>query len=213
LKTSPQIDALAAALAKAQGEMSPASKDSTNPHFRTKYADLASAWLAAQGPISRNGLSVIQGFEPGPDKSLVINTMLAHTSGQWVESTLVFYPLDFKPQTLGSCITYGRRYSLMAILGIVPDDDDDGNASSSPPPRQTRPVPPPAPAPMPVIKFDIKNEAHRAGFKAMMKRWFPEVPESLYPTIAQACQGAACQDEVLRDIANAFLAKQEPVTM
>jgi hypothetical protein len=185
--TSEKIDMLSAALAKAQGEMNPALKDSTNPHFKSKYADLSSAWLAAQGPVTRNGLAVVQGFEPGPEKSLLIKTRLIHSSGQWVESTLPFYPLDQKPQTLGSCITYGRRYSLMAILGIVPDDDDDGNAAAR--------------VGVPKLEtFDVKNEAHKTGFKELMETRFPDVPKTLYRSLAEACQGAEANNDVLSKI-------------
>jgi len=201
MKTSESIDLLAAALAKAQGEMSPASKDSTNPHFKSKYADLASAWLAAQGPISRNGLAVVQAFEPGEDKATKINTRLIHTSGQWIESTLTMFPIDQKPQTLGSCITYGRRYSLMAILGIVPDDDDDGNLASRDPSVSR---PPPGPE-----RFDMNNEAHKTTFKAMLKSQFPLVPETLYRTLAQVCHGKPA-DSGLSVLVSGFLAQHQP---
>lgn len=214
MRTSDKIDLLAAALCKAQAAMSPASKDAENGHFRSKYADLASAWLAAQKPITDNGLSIVQGFEPGVDKALIIKTMLIHISGQWIESTLVFYPLDQKPQTLGSCITYGRRYSLMAILGIVPDEDDDGNAASR--------VPPQAPPPQarqrspntqlvasslesPPILFDMNNQHHRNGLAQMLKLNFQTVPSSLYPSIAQACHGKPAHDDILKQVVFEFL--------
>jgi hypothetical protein len=180
MKTSDQIDQLAIALAKAQGEMSPAAKDSTNSHFRAKYADLASAWMAAQGPITRNGLAVIQAFDTTPEKALTIITRLVHSSGQWVESCLYFYPVDQKPQTLGSCITYGRRYSLMAILGIVPDEDDDGNQASLPQAREPAPVTP---------KYDARNEAHRSEFKKMMQHEFPQINPQLYAEISSDLHG------------------------
>lgn len=199
MKTSESIEMLATALAKAQGEMTPAAKDSTNPHFKSKYADLASAWEAARGPCSRNGLSVIQGFDPGADGSLVIVTRLLHSSGQWIESILVFYPIDNKPQTIGSCITYGRRYALMAILGIAPDDDDDGNAASarpSPPaPRQIPPPPaprqtaPPAPPIADLSFFNVAIEDHKLGFKNLMRSRFDYVPQTMWPSLAQSCKG------------------------
>jgi len=229
MKTSESIDMLAGALAKAQGEMTPAAKDSTNPHFKSKYADLASAWEAARGPCSRNGLAVIQGFEPGPDKSLIIWTRLAHSSGQWIESILVFYPIDQKPQTLGSCITYGRRYALMAILGIAPDDDDDGNmASRAPaprpiPPPPPRPTPPPIPRPLPpsptpvldefygVALFDVAIDDHKNGFKELMRSRFDYVPQTLWPSLAQTCKGVPATDEHLEKAIMAALEKADSV--
>lgn len=212
MKTSDKIDLLAAALCKAQAAMSPASKDAQNPHFRSKYADLASAWEAAQKPITDNGLAIVQGFEPGVDKALIIKTMLIHISGQWIESTLVFYPLDQKPQTLGSCITYGRRYSLMAILGIVPDEDDDGNAASRvppPPPSASRQRQPPEEFQPPPTRdpelFDMSNPHHREGFAQMMKNNFQTVPSTMYRSVLQACHGKPANDEILKKVVFEFL--------
>ncbi len=205
MRTSDSIDLLAAALAKAQGEMQPASKDSINPHFKSKYADLASAWAAAQGPLSRNGLALAQAFGRGENRDTVIDTRLMHTSGQWIESSLTIYNDSQKPMTpqqLGSCITYYRRYSQMAILNIVPDDDDDGNlASASRDPSIPR-------APVGPERFDMHNEQHKATFKAMLKAQFPNVPETLYRTLAQVCHGKPA-DSGLAVIVGGFLAKHE----
>lgn len=203
MKTSESIDLLAAALAKAQGEMSPASKDSINPHFKSKYADLASAWAAAQGPLSRNGLALVQAFGPGEGRDTVIDTRLIHTSGQWMESSLTIYQDSQKPMTpqqLGSCITYYRRYSQMAILNIVPDDDDDGSLASRDPSVSRPPVGP--------ERFDMHNEQHKATFKAMLKAQFPLVPETLYRTLAQVCHGKPA-DSGLAVLVGGFLAKHE----
>lgn len=202
MNTSESIDLLAAALAKAQGEMSPALKDSTNPHFKSKYADLASAWLAAQGPFSKNGLSVVQSFAPGDERTTLMYTRLIHISGQWIESLLIMYPIDQKPQTLGSCITYFRRYALMALLGIVPDDDDDGNLASRGDPSIPRP-------PQGPERFDMNNESHKATFKGMLKSQFPLVPETLYRTLAQVCHGKPA-DSGLSVLVSGFLAQHQP---
>jgi hypothetical protein len=185
--TSDKIDMLSAALAKAQSEMEPAVKDMRNPHFKNFYASLESSWKSAQDPVTKNGLAVIQGFEPGPDKSLVIKTRLVHSSGQWVESTLVLYPVDNKPQTAGSCITYGRRYSLQSILGIVSNEgEDDGNSASG--------------VPVQIEVFDINNEAHKNGFKELMETRFSDVPKTLYRSLAEACVGAEANNDVLSKI-------------
>lgn len=125
---SETINELATALSKAQGEMSAAKKDTTNPFFKSKYADLSSVWEAARGPLSKNGLSVVQTTNPTDGKSVELVTALLHSSGQWITGTMVMIPTKQDPQGLGSCITYMRRYALSAILGIS-QDDDDANAT------------------------------------------------------------------------------------
>ena len=130
---SETITELAKALAKAQGQIKPAIKDSENPHFRSKYADLSSVWDACRKPLTDNGLSVVQmpTDAPTPD-SVALTTLLLHTSGEYISST-VSAPLTKKDaQAIGSALTYLRRYALSAIIGVVADDDDDGNAASRP---------------------------------------------------------------------------------
>ncbi len=138
MNRSDNINELAAALAKAQGEIKGAVKDANNPFHRSMYADLQSVWDAIRGPLSSHGLSVVQ-FPEEIDGKLVLYTMLAHESGQWVASHLPitpgytdkqgeFVPL-YDPQAMGSAITYARRYSLQAAAGVAPMDDD-GNAAS-----------------------------------------------------------------------------------
>lgn len=127
---SEQINELASALAKAQGEMGHAIKDSTNPGYRSKYADLAACWDACRGPLSKNQLAIWQGtaFEDG---KVQITTVLMHSSGQWVSDTLSLVPNKIDPQGQGSAITYGRRYGLMAAVGLAPAEEDDGHNSSN----------------------------------------------------------------------------------
>ena len=137
LRTSPEIGDLCAALALAQGAMSAAAKDSANPHFKSRYADLASIWAAAQGPLTSNGLCVIQA--PATDGALVtLTTRLAHKSGQWMESTVSSSAGRGQgPQAVGSTLTYLRRYSLAAMVGVVTDDDDgEGAYDRNPNPRR-----------------------------------------------------------------------------
>jgi hypothetical protein len=144
--TSAEIGELAKALAAAQGEMTSASKDATNPHFKSKYATLASVWEAIRKPLTANGLSVTQILETEPG-GVAVRTMLLHASGQWLASRYVM-PVGERltPQAMGSAITYARRYALSAIVGIAPDDDDDGNSATDPP-KAERPAPPPAAPP------------------------------------------------------------------
>lgn len=125
---SEQINELAAALSKAQGKITGALKDSANPFFKSRYADLASVWDACRGPLSENGLAVVQLTE-SDDAGVYVLTTLAHSSGQWMRSRLRLQPKDATPQGMGSAITYGRRYALAALVGVA-QVDDDGNAAS-----------------------------------------------------------------------------------
>ncbi len=132
---------LAEALSKAQGEIEGAKKDSTNPFFRSKYADLASVWAAIREPLTKNGLSVVQPITSTRDE-VTVKTLILHASGEMLDAGALTVPvphfidkngkdLGATPQTFGSAITYARRYSLMAAFGVAPEDDD-GEAASAP---------------------------------------------------------------------------------
>lgn len=127
MNTSEQINELAKALSLAQSEMRKASKDSTNPHFRSSYADLTSIWEACQESLTKNGLSVVQGAS-AENEQVSIETRLLHASGQWVESKITVKAKDASPQAVGSALTYCRRYSLAAMVGVTPEDDDAESA-------------------------------------------------------------------------------------
>lgn len=120
---------LAAALAKAQGAMANATLNKINPHFRARYADLASVLDAARKPLSENGLAVTQATELR-DGALVLVTTLHHVSGQWIASEFPL-PASAKPQEMGSALTYARRYTLTALICNAADEDDDANAAES----------------------------------------------------------------------------------
>lgn len=125
---SDNIGKLAAALSKAQAKITGALTDSSNPFFKSKYADLASVMDAIRIPFSENELSVTQLVDEKEGKHFLI-TMLMHSSGEYVTST---YPLIIKdlnnPQSIGSVVTYARRYTLAAIAGVA-QVDDDGEAA------------------------------------------------------------------------------------
>jgi len=123
VKTSEQIDELAAALAAAQGMMENAVMNRVNPHFKSKYADLAAVLSAARKPLSANGLAIVQTIGDG-----VLHTRLLHTSGQWIASEHPL-PMAGRPQEIGSALTYARRYSLSALIGIAADEDDDATGA------------------------------------------------------------------------------------
>lgn len=130
---SPSIAAIAAALAKAQGEMTHAVKDSVNPHFKNRYADLASVLDAVRGPLSKHGLSVTQ-LATTSEHGAGVTTLLMHASGEWISQEFVLPVSKNDAQGVGSTLTYARRYALAAICGIA-QDDDDGEAAAAAKPR------------------------------------------------------------------------------
>lgn len=137
MNKSDSIAALAASLAKAQGQMKGAVKDSANPFFKSKYADLASVVEAIRAAFSANGLSYIQTVEPSDKDEVVVETTLMHASGEWISCGMLALPVSkADAQGYGSALTYARRYSLSAAVGVAPEDDD-GNAASAAKPKVT----------------------------------------------------------------------------
>lgn len=146
MNKSDDISELSKALCTAQPMIKIALMDSTNPFFKSKYADLGAVWDAVRSALECNGLAVSQlpdhiGQEPA------LTTMLIHKSGQWLSAT---YPLmvtdkEHTPQGYGSALTYARRYGLSALLGVIADTDDDGNAASRPHKPPVAPTQPPKP--------------------------------------------------------------------
>ena len=126
MSQSEQIGELAGALAAASLEFGAATKNAKNPHFGNQYANLDSAITATRDALAKHGLVVIQRFTP--QDTLI--TTLAHKSGQWISGEYALGATKQDPQGRGSASTYARRYGLMAILGIAPEDDD-GNAGSA----------------------------------------------------------------------------------
>ena len=120
---SETIGALAAALSKAQADITGALKDSSNPFFKSKYADLASCWDACRKQLAANGLSVIQTTQM-TEQGLMLVTTLAHASGEWIAGQMPVLTKDASPQAQGSGLTYARRYALAAIVGLAQIDDD-----------------------------------------------------------------------------------------
>lgn len=131
MRTSENIDQLATALAAAQAEMKNAKLNKVNPHFKSKYADLAEIRDTVTPALSKHGIAVVQGTDAGQSGFILVVTRLVHKSGQWVESS---FPIAYdKPQTMGSAYTYAKRYSLAAICNIAADEDDDANAANDKP--------------------------------------------------------------------------------
>lgn len=134
---SQSLAKLAEALCKAQGQMEGAAKDSVNPHFKNKYADLAAVWDAIRKPLATNGLSIVQ-FPRTVQNGVEIETTLLHTSGEFLRDALWLPCSKADAQGIGSAITYARRYALMAVCGIAPVDDD-GEAAVASTPRDATP--------------------------------------------------------------------------
>lgn len=120
---------IAAAFVKAQTEFGPALKGSSNPHFKSRYADLAACVEAVIDALNNNGIALMQATHES-DHGVVVETTFIHQSGEVLSAGKLHVPAaKHDPQGYGSALTYARRYSLMAACGIAPEDDD-GNAAS-----------------------------------------------------------------------------------
>lgn len=203
---SPTIASLAASLAKAQGELSAASMNADNPFFKSKYADLGSVWDACRGALSANGLAVIQNPSVSEDGNCVsLTTILAHSSGEWISSTVSSYVGSNQKlshaQAIGSIITYLRRYALAAMVGVYTGDDNDGNspeaATKKRQPYAEQPVttPPangkPAPGATPGIRGDeLKDTPPDPPVTVdadKVAMWREKVSKNSRPTVGTVC--------------------------
>ncbi len=136
MQKSDSIKELATALAKAQGQLENASKSSTNPHFKSKYADLAEVINTVRPVFAEHGLSVMQ-CPSFADGIVSVETIVMHSSGEWMASTVSAPVSKQDAQGVGSAITYCRRYSLAAVAGIAQEDDDANSAVGKGPAKQT----------------------------------------------------------------------------
>jgi hypothetical protein len=172
---------LAAALAKAQGEMKAAVYNKINPHFKNRYADLAAVLDAVRGPLSKHGIGYTQIMETQPDFALV--TTLHHTSGQVISSRYPL-PLGAKPQELGSALTYARRYSLSAICGVAADEDDDAEAANK---IEDKPLTPEQVEHLQILIVDTATDIPKfLGYMAKLTKLdikrLEDIPQSQFPT-------------------------------
>jgi len=139
VEQSATVSKLFAAVVAAGGELRNPPKDSVNPHFKSRYADLATVLDTVRPVLARHKLAVVQmptEMDGGPG----LATTLVHESGEWMRATVRLYPGKQDPQGIGSALTYARRYGLQAVLGIAADDDDDGAAGSRPAPAKAQPA-------------------------------------------------------------------------
>lgn len=149
MKKSESIVELSKALCKVQAELRGYKEDSTNLYYKSKYGDLSSVWAAVRKPLTDAGLSVTQVIDrcepmqmlpelknkkgevlPPPGDPITIETILMHTSGEWISGRLEIRAERPGPQAVGIAITYGRRYALAAIVGVAPEDDDAEGATN-----------------------------------------------------------------------------------
>jgi len=130
---SESIANLTLALSIVQGKLSHAKKDSANPFFKSKYADLESVWDSCRNLLADNGLAILQfpGLYSELDKSMSLTTIISHKSGEYISQEMSVPVTKADAQGAGSALTYMRRYALAAVVGVV-QADDDGNAASNP---------------------------------------------------------------------------------
>jgi hypothetical protein len=140
METSIETVELFTALHKAQAEMSGAVKDANNPFFKNKYADLTAVIKAIKEPCSNNGLFYSQ-HPVVNDNCVGVETVVIHSTGQFMASKLLIPMSKLDPQGVGSCITYARRYALQSIFGIPAVDDDGQLAQFASAPRVTDKAP------------------------------------------------------------------------
>lgn len=212
MERSDQIDQLATALADAQGKVTDATKTKENPAFRSRYADLASVLDAVRSPLSAAGIAFIQS-PTAADGRVYVTTTLVHKSGQWVSETMSAKPARDDAQSIGSVVTYLRRYGLMAMVGIAPDDDDGeaavgrGSVTDAPkatqrrqePAKAPQATPAPAPTPEPAQEPAAHHESWakaRAGFCAELARLGTEYT---YDNVSAFCTAAGVPRPSARD--------------
>ena len=155
MNTSESINKIAVALLQAQRAITFAVKDSSNPHFKSKYADLSSVIEACKPALNNAGICFIQMMAPSDHGSIALTTRLLHESGEWIESTATCPLPKNDPQGYGSANTYLRRYGLAAAVGLY-QDDDDGNAASKKGPAKA---------------FAQPHSPTRIAFESMSAEW------------------------------------------
>lgn len=147
---------IASALVKAQKEFGPALKSSTNPAFRSRYADLSACVEAVIDALNNNDIFMMQPTHEC-DNGVIVETIFIHSSGEQISSGKLHVPATkHDAQGYGSALTYARRYSLMTACGIAPEDDD-GNSASKPKAAPAKPAAQPAKASPPPAKIEGKE--------------------------------------------------------
>lgn len=183
---------IATAFVKAKKAFSPALKDSTNPHFKSKYADLATCLEAVNDALLDNGIALYQ--ETHEDASgVTVETVLLHETGESIRSGKLHVPAAKQdPQGYGSALTYARRYSLMAACGIAPEDDDGNAATKSTQEGAARSAP--VAASTPRARADIVIKGVKDGYAkeaaADVASWPDAIREAVWALLDERTQGA-----------------------
>ena len=167
-ETKPDHTSIFGALAAAQMEMGKAVKDTKNPHFGSKYADLASVMDACMAALNKHGICVMQ--PTGEDEAgRFVKTILAHTSGQTVECRVPLIVQKNDMQGYGSAVTYARRYGLMSMAGIAPEEDDGHAAAKAAPVVEDKPARKAVTTPAIISGIDYVNDAE--SLEDLKARW------------------------------------------
>jgi len=197
MNKSDSIKEIATALNKAQSEMSGAQKKSANPFFKSKYANLEEIITCIKTPFADNGLSYMQ-FPIAEDGRAGVETIIMHTSGEWISNVLLLKCSKNDPQGMGSAITYARRYSLQSAAG-VPSEDDDGNSANGNKPSAPTYTPPQAPKVQLISKEqadkfvnialgkDLKSVKDMLAHFSVSK--FAELPAAYVENVEKALEG------------------------
>lgn len=177
MKRSETIGELVKALAQAQGEFTPALKSGLNPHLKNKYATLDAVIAVIRKPLCKNGLSFVQPFSDDGEGVYTLETLLFHESGEWIGSEAVVPRMAENRgvnalQAFGGSLTYMRRYSLAALLGISSEEDADGSGGTT---REKKTVTKPAqkstrPAAIPAKGKPPSTKATKAGQNGNVKK-------------------------------------------
>lgn len=153
MKKSETLTEFSKAFAKTQQEMKQPLKDANNPFFKSKYVPLENVVEAITESASKNGLSFTQFPSSDEAGNVTVGTLVMHSSGEWIEyDPIKMKPVKNDPQSIGSAITYAKRYALSAIFGITSDPDDDGNEAT-----QTKKKAPAKKKDEPVISVEKAN--------------------------------------------------------
>jgi hypothetical protein len=174
---------IASALVKAQKAFGPALKTATNPHFRTKYADLSACVEAVIDALNENGIALIQKNHLD-ETGVTVETVFVHESGETLDCGKLHVPAaKSDPQGYGSALTYARRYSLMAACGIAPEDDD-GNAA------QRKPEPPVDMSPKARAKRITEgvNAGDAKGAAEAMAGWDQKTTDAIWALLPEDVQ-------------------------
>jgi ERF superfamily len=175
---SADLKELFTALAKAQAEMQCAGRKSENPYFKSSYADLAEIVRVSRPALAKNGLSVIQQVLPNEDGQNILHTILAHSSGQWIESRMRILPSKPDVQSLQSYITYIRRSAYSALIGVTVMDEDDDAEQEVATQRETYAK---------GVALNTKYNPREESYESLTKEQLDEVNYELqeYPDIAE----------------------------